>query len=44
MPLGFFEVVYNDHDNLANIGMCMLKMYSKTQNTKIYAKNSIALF
>ncbi|GBU01757.1 hypothetical protein SA19142_10180 [Staphylococcus argenteus] len=32
MPLGFFEVVYNGHDNLAKIGMCMLKMYSK--NTK----------
>ncbi|AGW32715.1 hypothetical protein CSC60_0237 [Staphylococcus aureus] len=35
---------YNGHDNLIMIELCMLKMLQKTQNTKIYAKISIALF
>ncbi|BCN87272.1 hypothetical protein SASK131_16990 [Staphylococcus argenteus] len=35
MPLGFFEVDFNGHDNLAKIGMCMLKMYSKNTKYKI---------
>lgn len=42
--LRVFVLDYNGHGNLIMIEICMLKMLQKTQNTKIYAKISIALF